>query len=125
MTKIPGRSRLEGKTAIVTGSAMGLGEAIARMFADEGAAVICVDLNAERNQMVVQSILASGEKAVSCIGDVACATDVERIGHEIDRHVSRIDILVNNAGIIPSRETVVDLAEANWDESFRVNVKSV
>lgn len=104
---------------------MGLGEAIARMFAHESATVICVDLNSERNEIVVQSIVASGGKAVSLIGDVATASDVERVGHEIDRHVSHIDILVNNAGVISSRETVVDLAEANWDESLRVNVKSV
>src|SRR5581483_2101186 len=120
----PGARRLEGKRAVVTGSAMGLGEAIASMFACEGAVVVCVDIKSEPNENVVRSILANGGHAFSVIGDVSNAADVERIGREADQRLGGIDVLVNNAGFIPSRETVLDTSEEDWDKSLGVNVKS-
>ncbi|MCI0537331.1 MAG: SDR family oxidoreductase, partial [Verrucomicrobiales bacterium] len=104
---------------------MGLGEAIARMFARAGAAVLCADLQREPNEAVVQSIRASGGQAFSVTGDVSLASDVECIGQEADRTLGGIDVLVNNAGVIPSRETVLNTREEDWDTSMRVNVKSV
>lgn len=118
------RLRLEGKRAVITGSAMGLGEAIASMFTREGAAVVCVDIMSKLNENVVRSILAKGGHAFSVIGDVSNAADVERIGREADQRLGGIDVLVNNAGIIPSRETVLDTSEEDWDKSLSVNVKS-
>jgi NAD(P)-dependent dehydrogenase (short-subunit alcohol dehydrogenase family) len=104
---------------------MGLGEAIARTFAREGASVVCVDIKPEQNQVVVNSIGATGGVAFSVIGDAASSADVERIGRETEQHLGGIDILVNNAGVIPSRETVLNTKEEDWDTSLRVNVKSV
>lgn len=120
-----GKGRLQGKRALVTGSAMGLGEAVVRMFAAEGASVVCVDRQRSPNETVVESIRSRGGTAFSVIGDVADSTEVVRIGEASDQHLGGIDILVNNAGIIPSRETVLNTKEEDWDESIRVNVKSV
>ncbi len=117
--------RLEGKRAIVTGSAMGLGEAIARRFAAEGAAVLCVDIQRQPNEAVVASINDADGTAFSVIADVAAAAEVERIGAEAQRLLGEVDILVNNAGIIPSRETVLNTPEEDWENTIRVNVKSV
>jgi NAD(P)-dependent dehydrogenase (short-subunit alcohol dehydrogenase family) len=119
------QGRLEGKCAVVTGSAMGLGKCIACLFAREGAAVVCVDIKSDPNEEVAQRIRATGGRAFSVVGDVSDASDVELIGRQIDQHLGRIDVLVNNAGIIPSRETVVDTTEEDWDRSLQVNVKSV
>ena len=124
-TASPVPRRLEGKRAVVTGSAMGIGEAIARMFAHEGAAVVCVDIKSEPNEEVVRRIREDRGHAFSVIGDVSNSDDVERIGRQADQLLSGIDVLVNNAGIIPSRETVLNTTEEDWDKSLRVNVKSV
>ena len=117
--------RLESKRAIVTGAAMGLGKAIAQMFAREGALVICVDINGQPNEQTVKAIQAEGGQAFSLVGDVSDAAEVERIGRDADKIFSRIDLLVNNVGVIPSRETVLNTSEEDWDKSMRVNVKSV
>ncbi|MCI0393219.1 MAG: SDR family oxidoreductase [Acidobacteria bacterium] len=117
--------RLEGKRAIVTGAAAGLGEAIARMFAREGAAVACLDKNRESNEAVVTSIRSGGASAFAVSGDVSIGADVERLVYEAEEALGGIDVLVNNAGVIPSRESVVNTTEADWDLTMRVNVKGV
>jgi 3-oxoacyl-[acyl-carrier protein] reductase len=125
---IPNRTssrRLEDKRALVTGSAMGLGEAIARMFAREGAMVLCVDIQSAPNEAVAKAICAAGGHAFSFAGDVSLAPDVERMSQQVDQLLGGIDVLVNNAGVIPSRETVLNTTEQDWDTSMRVNVKSI
>ena len=117
--------RLGGKIAVVTGSAMGLGEAIARGFARQGAKVACIDVQSAPNEALVAAIASGGGDAVSLIGDVARAADTERLAKAVTGHYGRIDILVNNAGVLPSRETVLNTSEADWDETMRVNVKGV
>lgn len=119
----PVTGRLAGKRAVVTGAAMGLGAAIARKFAAEGASVVCVDRQAKPNAGVVETIRAQGGTAFSVIGDVGQTSDVQRIEQETLANLGSIDVLVNNAGIIPSRETVIDTKEEDWDESLRVNLK--
>jgi NAD(P)-dependent dehydrogenase (short-subunit alcohol dehydrogenase family) len=125
---MPSRSshpRLHGKVAIVTGAAMGLGEAIARRFAQEGARVACVDVRPGPLDAVVDAIRADGGEALSIEGSVAVADDTGRAVEITRERFGRIDILVNNAGVLPSRETVLDTTEADWDETMRVNVKGV
>ena len=117
--------RLAGKVAIVTGAAMGLGEAIARRFAEEGARVACVDVRPGPNDAVVEAIRAGGGEAVSLEASVATAADTHRAVAGVQERFGRIDILVNNAGVLPSRETVLETTEADWDETMRVNVKGV
>jgi NAD(P)-dependent dehydrogenase (short-subunit alcohol dehydrogenase family) len=119
------RPRLAGKTAIVTGAAMGLGEAIARRFGEEGAAVACVDLRPAENQAVAAAIRAAGGDALAVEGDVASAADTVRIADAVRARYGRVDVLVNNAGVLPSRETVLRTEEEDWDQTMRVNVKGV
>jgi NAD(P)-dependent dehydrogenase (short-subunit alcohol dehydrogenase family) len=117
--------RLHGKVAIVTGTAMGLGEAIARRFAEEGARVVCVDVQPGPNDAVVDAIRVEGSEALSVEASVAVAADTGRVVEITCERFGRIDILVNNAGILPSRETVLETTEIDWDETMRVNVKGV
>jgi len=117
--------RLEGKRALVTGSAMGLGEGIVRRFAAEGAHVACVDVKRQPNEAVVASIREVGGWAESVIGDVGESAGSAAIVREALGRLGGIDVLVNNAGVIPSRETVVETTEEDWDETMRVNAKGV
>ena len=86
--------RLEGKTALVTGAARGLGAAIARRFADEGATVIINDLNLDAARSTAEKLGGHGVAA-----DVSDSASVAAMFAEVKRLVPRLDILVNNAGI--------------------------
>ena len=119
------QGRLHGKVAVVTGAGMGLGEAIAHRFAEEGARLGCVDIRPGSNEAVVGAIRASGGEAVALLADVASEADTRRVAEAVRARFGRIDVLVNNAGVLPSRETVLDTSETDWDETMRVNVKGV
>ena len=110
--------RLEGRIALVTGSARGIGLAIAQRFAAEGATVALVDLSDD-----VEAAAATMPGASSAKADVSSSADVGRlVADTIARH-GHIDILVNNAGILHAAE-FLDLAEEDFDRVLRVNVKA-
>ena len=125
MTRQLPSARLAGKRALVTGAAAGLGEAIARRFAAEGARVVVVDVQERASHRVVESIRREGGEAHVVAGDVGSSRQVERIVSTAHSLLEGIDILVNNAGVIPSRETVLDTREEDWDQTLRVNAKGV
>lgn len=115
--------RLAGKVAIVTGSSRGIGLAIARRLADEGASIVVNFVSRESDaQAVVQAISAAGGTAIAVQADVSRPADVDRmVGTTLDR-LERLDILVNNAGVMvtkPVLETTVD----DWDRTIDVNLK--
>ena len=115
---------LENKVAVVTGAATGIGEAVARLFAAEGAKVFLLDRDRERNEATAQSIesefgFAHAESVDVC--DPAAVTAA--IGRAVERF-GRIDALVNNAGIYP-RKRFLDMTDAEWDHMQDVNVKSM
>ncbi|THF77258.1 SDR family oxidoreductase [Cohnella fermenti] len=117
--------RLEGKVAIVTGAASGMGKAIAELYAKEGAKVVATDLNLEGVQAVVEGIKANGGTAVAIKTNVGNLDDVNAM---IDTAVSEygtLDILVNNAGIMDNMAAVGDVDDARWDLIFDVNTKGV
>ena len=111
---------IEGKVAIVTGAASGMGEATAKLFADEGARVAAIDINGEPLARVVGEIEAAGKPVKGWALDLADGDAIDTVFAEIAAHFGGIDILVNNAGIsIPSPIDGEDY-EAAWDLSLRV-----
>lgn len=117
--------RLKGKVAVVTGSASGMGKAIAELFAREGASVIVSDVNLDGAQAVAGAIQASGGTALALRTDVA---DLNEINTMIDTAVNQfgtLDILVNNAGIMDNMAPVGDVEDEKWDLIFDINTKAV
>jgi NAD(P)-dependent dehydrogenase (short-subunit alcohol dehydrogenase family) len=115
--------KLADKVAVVTGAAAGIGKAVAKMFAAEGAAVVVADLNKEKAEKVAADIVSAGGKALAIQADVADSKAVDRMFAEALRKFGRLDVLVNNAGII-HQASVVDTKEEDWDRILRNNLKS-
>lgn len=111
---------IEGKVAIVTGAASGMGRATAILFADEGAHVAVTDLDSANVQTVVDEILAAGGSAHGWQLDVTNADDRRSVTAAVNERWGGIDILVNNAGI--AIETAVDTNdfEQIWDKTLAV-----
>jgi 3-oxoacyl-[acyl-carrier protein] reductase len=112
---------LQGKTALVTGAATGIGRAIAILFAQAGARVVINHLGqAEAAQAVVQAIQRDGGDAFAIDADVSQADAVQRLVAD----AGALHILVNNAGIIQEKP-FLDTTEADWDRLLGVDLKSV
>ena len=117
-------SRLTDRVALVTGAGSGIGEAIARRFALEGARVFVLDKNSGAADDVAKSINADGGRAESRYIDVADAGRVRATITSIADDAGRIDILVNVAGVsIPSDTRIVDIPEDTWDTVIAVNLR--
>jgi 3-oxoacyl-[acyl-carrier protein] reductase len=117
---------IEGKVAIVTGAASGMGRATAFLFADEGARVAVIDLGAERVRAVVDEITAAGGDARGWVCDVGDPAEVQRMVSEVAEHFGGIDILVNNAGIgvVAGADAVEADFEDAWAATLAVNLTS-
>jgi NAD(P)-dependent dehydrogenase (short-subunit alcohol dehydrogenase family) len=122
---------LDGKVAIVTGAGGGLGEAYAKLFAKEGAAVVVNDLGGARDgtgadrsaaQKVVDEIIAAGGRAVANGDDVSTVQGGENICNAALETFGRVDILVCNAGILRDK-TFTNTSEADWDAVVKVHLK--
>ena len=114
---------VDGKVAVITGAASGIGRACAHVFSDEGAKVVVADIGAERVDAVVGEINHAGGQALGVECDV---TDVAQLHALVDAAVDRfggIDILVNNAGIGPAAGATTEEAEFEdvWERTFAVN----
>jgi len=115
---------LQDKVALVTGAGTGIGEAIARRFAAEGARAYLFDRDAESNCRVAESIAADGGWAEAIAGDVRRAAELAALVEAARGRFGRIDILVNNAGIFP-RQPFLEITDEQWDEMQDVNLKSM
>lgn len=113
--------RFEGKVALVTGAARGIGAAIALKLAQEGADVIVTDLDIEPAQRVAREIEGLGRKAQAVQADVSQRDSVQRLVREAVSLFGKIDILVNNAGII-RRGTFLEHDPEDWDKVLSVNL---
>lgn len=113
---------LSGKDAIVTGAGKGIGEAIARRLAREGARVMVADLDAANAEKVAASIRAEGLSAVSHQIDVSSAGQVSEMARRAEGELGKIDILVNNAGILGPAFPVQDLPVEDWNRILNINL---
>ena len=115
---------LEGKVAVVTGAARGIGKAIALQFAKEGANVAFTDLAIDENGKATEAeIAALGVKAKGYASNAADFEQTHKVVEEIVKEFGRIDILVNNAGITKDG-LMMRMSEAQWDAVLTVNLKS-
>ena len=114
--------RLKNKIALITGSAQGLGAAIARRFAEEGATVFICDMNAEAGNATAAGIVASGGEACFLPLNVTVEQSWIAALAEVVTRYGRLDVLVNNAGI-NIREAIEEMKEENLDAMLAVNVK--
>ena len=115
---------LEGKTALITGAARGIGKAIALKFASEGANVAFTDLTIDEVGMATErEILALGVKCKGYASNAADFEDSHKVVDEVLKDFGRIDILINNAGITKDG-LIMRMSEQQWDAVINVNLKS-
>jgi 3-oxoacyl-[acyl-carrier protein] reductase len=114
--------QLEGKVAVITGGASGIGEGTVRLFVAEGARVLIVDLDLAKAQKVAE-MLGSNAKACRC--DVSKGDDVRAAVKACVDSFGPPDIVVNNAGTTHRNQPMLDVDEATFDRVFNVNVKSI
>ena len=115
--------RLDGRRALITGGAKGLGRVIAASLAEAGADVAISSRTLSECQVAAEEIAVStGRRAVAFAADVALAAEVERLRGEVEGTLGPIDILVNNAGI-NIRGATAELSEADWDAVIAINLK--
>jgi len=117
--------RVQNKIAIVTGGALGIGQAVCLLLAKEGAIVAVTDVLDKEGQEVARQIQASGGKATFWHLDVSNESEVKNVFAEINRQLGQIDILVNNAGIAGVSKPTHEITEQEWDRVMAVNVKGV
>lgn len=115
---------LEGKTALITGAARGIGKSIALKFAQEGANIAFTDLHIDENGKATEAeIAALGVKCKGYASNAALYDDSHSVVEEIAKDFGRIDILVNNAGITKDG-LMMRMNELQWDAVINVNLKS-
>ncbi len=114
--------RFQGKTAIVTGGARGIGLEVARQLAAGGATVVLVDVLADALKAAADALAAGGTRVLTYVVDVTNEEAVERMIDEVAEQCGRIDILVNNAGITRD-DLLLRMEAAQWDLVMAVNLK--
>lgn len=114
--------RLEGKVAIITGAASGIGRATAIRFAQEGARLAIADINGQGLNETLEMVRGHGAEAIAKVTDVSVEGQVKALVEETIRTFSRVDILVNNAGIVGELSEPEDQDPGEWQRVFEVNV---
>lgn len=116
---------IHGKTAIITGAGKGIGEAIAILFAKEGANLVLSDVDTASNEKVLQAVKDLGAKAVAVTADAGSAADNEALVKAALDHFGRLDIAVNNAGIAGPAALTGDYPLDGWAQVIGVNLNGV
>ena len=114
-------NRFEGRTALVTGAAMGLGAAIARRLAAEGARVLVVDIDTELGPRTASQLPGGGHLFFAA--DLSRKAEVERLAGEVGAAVDGVDVLVNNAGI-SIEAPLEEMRDEDWDRQMAINLRA-
>ncbi len=112
--------KLEGKVAVITGAASGMGRASAMLFAKEGAAVVVADLNSQGGEMVISEIAATGGRAVFQRTDVTSEADIKAMIDRAVKEYGRLDITFNNAGLGGAVGALENIKADDWDKTFAI-----
>jgi len=113
---------LEGKVALITGGARGIGREIAMLFASEGADIAICDVNLEEAQKTAKEIENLGRQSLAFKADVTISAQVQDMADKILDKFNKIDILINNAGITKDN-LLLRMSEEEWDKVIAVNLK--
>jgi NAD(P)-dependent dehydrogenase (short-subunit alcohol dehydrogenase family) len=116
--------RLHDKVTLITGGGSGIGEAICRLFAREGATVVAVDRYLARAEQTIEQLSAEGSRGIALQADVARRSEVELMAQHALERLGRVDVLVNNAAIAEG-DDILTIDEETWDLNLRVVLKSV
>lgn len=121
--------KLKDKVALITGSGQGIGQAIAILFAKEGAKLIINDVMEERAKIFSKKLESQGYIAIPIVADVSNKKQVDSMVEKIINKFGRIDILINNAGISYKKEgckiPLIEISEEQWDRVLQVNLKGM
>jgi len=118
--------RLEGKVALITGGASGMGMVASKLFASEGARVVLTDVADDTGDSVAAEISSDGGEATYVHADVSSEADAEAMVDAAVARFGRLDVLYNNAGVMLGNDGSVDSTEAAvWDRTLAINVKGV
>jgi NAD(P)-dependent dehydrogenase (short-subunit alcohol dehydrogenase family) len=118
--------RLEGKVALITGAASGMGKVSSLLFAREGAAVVVADVTDEAGTATATEIEEAGGRATYVHADVSKAADCEAMVATATERFGGLHVLYNNAGVFPANDgSVTDTHEDTWDLVMRINLKGV
>ncbi len=118
--------KLQWKVAIVTGAGAGIGAHAARLFAEEGATVVCVDRDHHGANAVVNEITVAGGRGLALTADVSSEEEVRGVVDRTVEEFGRLDVLFNNAGVMLADDGDAETTtEDVWDRTFAVNVKGV
>jgi NAD(P)-dependent dehydrogenase (short-subunit alcohol dehydrogenase family) len=115
-----GNDRLRGKSAVVTGAAMGIGRATAELFAREGARLVLTDIQGDPLLVLADDLRRGGAEVETVVGDVSVEEDARRMIAAAAKHFGRLDVLVANAGIIPLGDAM-EMTTADWDQVMAID----
>ena len=110
------------KVCLITGGAQGIGEACARLFLEQGAKVVLVDIQSERGQSLASQLQQQGHEILFIASDIGNKVEVDAVIKQVIAQHGRLDVLVSNAGIFKAAP-FLEVSESDFDEVLRVNLK--
>ncbi len=110
------------KVCLITGGAQGIGEACARLFLEQGAKVVIVDIHNERGQSLASQLQQQGHEILFIASDIGNKVEIDAVIKQVIAQYGRLDVLVSNAGIFKAAP-FLEVSESDFDEVLRVNLK--